>query len=289
MYIKVAIATKIAKLLVKPQSSHDQHSGQDNYRHWRESLKREYVSSFVVDLVHNAKDIDFGCGTGEMSYLLCKFGASSVVGIDLTARDVKIATSRLKDEPIEFVVSSSSDRIDLADESVDVIVCFDVMEHIMEYEAIMREWQRVLRPGGRVLIHWQPWLHDPYGHHGHVYGLLPWAHVFLTHREQVEVCANVIDCPTVSAPWWDQANGKRVNRFRDSLEAGTADKSDFLNQLTTARFERLIKGVGLRIERVTYEHFSGPLLIRKVSALLTKIYLLREFFMANAVYVLTKG
>lgn len=155
----------------------------------------------------------------------------------------------------------------------------------MEYEAIMREWRRVLRPGGSVLIHWQPYYH-PYGHHGQQYIPIPWVHLFLSHRGQVEVSARILDLPDFPAAWWDYRDGQRVNRFREALEAETADKSGFLNELTMASFEKECKAVGLTIEKRKLIPFSGPAPLRILSRALTMTPLVRELFTAHAIYTL---
>jgi len=260
------------------------------YDEWRKcALEEEFTHSFEADLVRDKDVLDFGCGSGAMSLLMNRLGARSCIGIDLSEKSIETARAKVSGQAIEFRCASDTTTIELKDAAVDRIVCFDVMEHIMDYEAIIGEWLRVLRPGGMVLIHWQPWFH-PYGHHGHDYLPVPWVHVFLNHRKRTELCARIVEMPEFNAPWWDyDKNNHRINRFRDAPTSEShAEKSGFLNELTMWRFERLCRTRGFTIARRTLVPFQGPAMVRAVSWGLSRLPLIREFFTANAIYVLAK-
>ena len=51
-----------------------------------------------------------------------------------------------------------------------------MLEHVMEYQSIVREWARILTPGGKILIMRSAYL---YGHHLHTIVPLPWIHMVL--------------------------------------------------------------------------------------------------------------
>ena len=264
-------------------------SSTQEYADWREqTLEDEFLENFSPDIVKDKDILDFGCGNGALSFLMVRLGAKSCIGVDLDQRSIDIANDRARGKAISFKHASSTTRIDLADHSIDVIVCFDVMEHIMEYKSIMGEWHRVLRPGGKVLIHWQPWFH-PYGHHGQDYLPIPWVHVFLNSRQRSEVSARIVDLPEFDAPSWDyDENNNRINRFREAIKQNRADREGFLNKLTMWKFEHLCEKVGLNIERQALKSFQGPFIVRKISLAMTKVPGMREFFTANVVYVLSK-
>ncbi|MBL8397531.1 MAG: class I SAM-dependent methyltransferase [Candidatus Accumulibacter sp.] len=260
------------------------------YVQWRDdALENEFRRCFDIKLIQGKDILDLGCGTGGLTFLLIELGAKSCVGIDLSHKDIEIANSKLTNQPIVFQCASNTETIDLSDQSVDVVACFDVMEHIIEYRSIINEWRRVLRPGGRVLISWQPWFH-PYGHHARGYIPIPWAHVFLKHRQRIEICARIVDLPEFEAPWWDRdENGNTINRFRDALKnRHLADKSNFLNELTMSRFERICQDSRLAVERRIFQPFNGPAITRWLSHLLSQLPGIREFFTSKAIYILKK-
>ena len=288
------IAFQIAKRRISRGSAMASGAGErprasiTNYNDWRDAeMRGMYLDNFPAEFVENKDVLDFGCGDGGLSFMMVGLGARSCTGVDLGQKGIDAATSKVRDEPVSFICASNDKQVDMGDESVDVIVCFDVMEHIMEYESIMNEWHRLLRPGGRVLIHWQPYFH-PYGHHGQDYLPLPWIHVIMNARKRTELCARIVDLPEFNAPLWDyDEDNNRINRFRVVLES-KEKRRGFLNKLTMWKFERLCKKIGLSIEQRALSNFRGPLFVRAVSSLLTKIPRIREYFTANAVYVLSK-
>jgi SAM-dependent methyltransferase len=292
---RTSLAFYVSRRLVRKSASGPDSTGRASsadYVQWRgDAMPKKFRETFDAGLIVGKDVLDFGCGTGPLSHEVVALGARSCVGLDLDAGSIATARANAKDcARIRFELATDPTRIDLPDESVDVIACADVMEHILEYEAIMREWRRVLRPGGRVLILWQPYWH-PYGHHGADYTPIPWVHVFLSHREQREVAARIVDLPDFARPHWDydKATGEPINRFRRELRTEAGDSAGHLNELTMSRFEEVCGESGLSIERREFEPFSGPWPVPLVSGALTRIPWVREFFTANAVYVLGRS
>jgi ubiquinone/menaquinone biosynthesis C-methylase UbiE len=55
---------------------------------------------------------------------------------------------------------NSIDRIDTADQSFDVVYCISVLEHTRNYSAIIREFKRLLRPGGVMIVSFDVSMND---------------------------------------------------------------------------------------------------------------------------------
>jgi ubiquinone/menaquinone biosynthesis C-methylase UbiE len=257
---------------------------EDRYDEWRaESLKEQFESYFRWDLIRGKRVLDFGCGTGPLSLLCAENGAGSVIGIDLSAERVERARriSVNGHRNVKFILEEYTDRISLPDNSVDVIVCFDVMEHVMDYESIMREWTRVLAPGGCVLIWWSVWWH-PYGHHLHTMIPLPWVHVFMSDESLFRVCARIYDTPQFQPRIWhfDTTGNRKPNPYRGRV------LFDDLNKLTISRFDRAVVRAGLQARRKQVNPFSGSTLAGVKRFLATSPW--PDFFCASAVYELEK-
>ncbi len=256
---------------------------------WRaRGLRRQFEGHFDPALVRGKDVLDFGCGGGALAVLAADLGARSVVGVDLREDHIAQARDLLRSlegtRPVEFVVASAPDRVDFEDERFDVILCFDVLEHIMRYEEIISEWRRILRPGGRVLIWWQPYYH-PYGHHLQVYIPIPWAHVLFPRRVLARVCSRILRSPAYRPRFWDlDEHGRRLvdREFRVENLGG-------VNRLTIAGFERLCRRSGLRIVRRQPYPFRGPLPVRAVSRAMTRVPGLREFFTAYMIYEIERA
>jgi 2-polyprenyl-3-methyl-5-hydroxy-6-metoxy-1,4-benzoquinol methylase len=111
-------------------------------------LVRRY---FPTDL--NAVILDLGCGHGALLHVLHKEGYTNTRGVDSSPEQVA-AARRLGIAGVEQddVVSTLAKT---ASASLDVVVAFDVIEHFTKDElvALADEVLRVLRPGGRWIIH----------------------------------------------------------------------------------------------------------------------------------------
>ena len=96
------------------------------------------------------KVLDIACGEGYGSALLAAT-ASRVIGMDLDAAAVAHATAKYVRPNLEFKAGSCTD-IQLADETLDVVVSFETIEHHDRHDEMLREIKRVLKPAGLCLI-----------------------------------------------------------------------------------------------------------------------------------------
>lgn len=98
--------------------------------------------------------LDIGAGTGFLTVELAQRSAARVIAVDpwADAMDVlrrKVEYLGLTD--VELVVSDAA-SLDLADESVDVVVSNLGINNFANASVVLAECHRVLRPGGRLLI-----------------------------------------------------------------------------------------------------------------------------------------
>lgn len=112
-----------------------------------EHLSRYY---FASQLAERRRVLDVGCGTGYGSAVLAE-AARRVLGLDISPEAVAFAQRNYGRPKVEFLVSDCR-RMPLADASVDVVVCFEVIEHLAEQEQLLREIRRVLGTQGVALI-----------------------------------------------------------------------------------------------------------------------------------------
>lgn len=99
--------------------------------------------------------LDLGCGEGR--HVISAYVAADVhsVGVDLSLEDLKTTREKFSDfdEPgntaKSFSLSSASAlALPFADDTFDKVICSEVLEHIPDYRAALREVERVLKPGG---------------------------------------------------------------------------------------------------------------------------------------------
>jgi ubiquinone/menaquinone biosynthesis C-methylase UbiE len=116
----------------------------------------------LLDLVHLMDDrkksypvvVDVGCGMGR-SFRLLKilFRSSRLIGIDLEEENLVIARKRTQSEGLEVdFVKSDCAAIDLPDASADLLLCHQTFHHLVQQEKALREFRRILKPGGILLF-----------------------------------------------------------------------------------------------------------------------------------------
>jgi ubiquinone/menaquinone biosynthesis C-methylase UbiE len=101
--------------------------------------------------------LDAGCGRGEV-LLACAHLGARVAGIDYSEAAVEISRETLAEVPGAEVVRGGVEDLPWPDASFDRVVCGDVIEHLDpdQAAAALREFRRVLRPGGVLLVHTSP-------------------------------------------------------------------------------------------------------------------------------------
>jgi methionine biosynthesis protein MetW len=91
--------------------------------------------------------LDVGCGTGNSYAPELTRRAGMYLGVDVSAEAVAAAqASGLNAQTI-----SDAAQLPFADDSFDLVVCVEVLEHLFAPHEAVREIRRVLRPGGRLV------------------------------------------------------------------------------------------------------------------------------------------
>ena len=112
----------------------------------------------------NLDILDVGCGTGYNLLQLGRYGRAH--GVDMSPEALEFCRRR----GVDSVTLHKAGELPFADSSFDLLTAFDVIEHIEDDRAALREFARVLRPRGWLLIYTPalPWLyneHDRIVHH----------------------------------------------------------------------------------------------------------------------------
>ncbi len=103
---------------------------------------------FETHVRPDADCLDVGCGDGRKSGLWLSEHARSYVGVDISAAAVAEA-GRLGLDARQIDEASA---LPFEDESFDVVVCVEVLEHLFAPQLAVAEMKRVLRPGGTAIV-----------------------------------------------------------------------------------------------------------------------------------------
>lgn len=115
-------------------------------------MYQEHIAryEFAAAFVKGADVLDVGCGVGYGSHHLALSGAKSVLAFDVAADAVAHARDGFAHPVIRYDVFSATE-LDIKS-SFDVIVCFEMIEHINEQEEVLDNIAAALRENGILLI-----------------------------------------------------------------------------------------------------------------------------------------
>lgn len=97
------------------------------------------------------KLLDFGCGNGHLLREVVKARPDfRIYGVDISTEALKIATNRVPRGVFRFI--SDDQRIPFPNNSFDIILALDVLEHLYDTKMAFKELARVLKPNGTLII-----------------------------------------------------------------------------------------------------------------------------------------
>ena len=114
---------------------------------WRFGQERRLRLIAAYAHLENARILVDGCGIGTYVAQLRAF-SPSVYGLDIDAERVEMGARRLPG----LLQVADAERLPFADDTFDVILSHEVIEHVPDDRAAAVEMARVLRPGGRIVL-----------------------------------------------------------------------------------------------------------------------------------------
>lgn len=179
------------------------HSAKESleYFEWRNSIYINYIDYMPVKGFDNKVVLDFGCGPGND---LVGFGAysnpSKLIGMDFSNQALAEARERLKlhnkINPDLLKINSESDKLPLDDNSIDHIHSSGVLHHLEDPSLILREFYRILKPGGTANI--MIYNYDSIFYHlfiNYVRAVVEGLYPSLTLDEIFKISTDTEDCP----------------------------------------------------------------------------------------------
>jgi SAM-dependent methyltransferase len=124
-------------------------------KHWWFAGRRRILESFLVRICQDLKResgeerpriLDVGCGTGANLELLGKHGEA--YGVDVSHEALDFCRAR----GLENVRHGEAEKLPYPDASFDLVTGLDVVEHLDDDVAGLREMRRVLKANGRALL-----------------------------------------------------------------------------------------------------------------------------------------
>jgi len=140
-----------ANLPKEMQSHHYPILYQVEERHWWYVGRRRIIRSLVEKIFAtldnpNPRILDVGCGTGANLKMLADYGKAE--GVDISQQAVDFCRER----GLGSVKLGAAENLPYENDSFDLVTSLDVVEHLDDDVAGLREMRRVLRPDGRLLL-----------------------------------------------------------------------------------------------------------------------------------------
>lgn len=108
-----------------------------------------------LDLPEEARLLDVACGSGRATLRIVRTTPFSVHGVDLNAGAVETARSLAAAEGLSertsFQRLDATQQLPFEPGSFDAVVCIDAVPHLPDRGRLLRDWSRILKPGGRIL------------------------------------------------------------------------------------------------------------------------------------------
>src|SRR3989442_12000735 len=123
-------------------------SSRDTCTILEENLMARWDRAIAALPFRQGRVLDLGCSIGYATAKLRRKGYQAV-GVDNSPRCIGWANCIYPEG--EYLLCSA-EELPLADASFDGILCLDVLEHVAEETATMREISRILKPGGTLVI-----------------------------------------------------------------------------------------------------------------------------------------
>jgi SAM-dependent methyltransferase len=123
------------------------------------ALENRHILSQMGPL-NGLRVLDLGTGRGESAIYFAKHGAR-VTAVDISPEMVRVAERGAEEHGVRIHgIASPVEALDIDDGSQDVVYGANILHHVTDIDATLRESARVLAPGGRVFF-WDPLAYNP--------------------------------------------------------------------------------------------------------------------------------
>ncbi len=122
---------------------------------WR---KAEYLGRylFAADFLRQYRPsvvADISCGRGYGTRELCSI-AKAVIGVDCSIEMIEAASKRIQNRNVSFIkkdLEYESLAPDISEESVDAVVSFETLEHLVDPMMALSQFHKAIRPAGHFI------------------------------------------------------------------------------------------------------------------------------------------
>lgn len=116
----------------------------------RDSIEHLHRYAIANSYIKDKIVLDIACGEGYGTNLMSDM-SSYVYGVDIDNITINQAKLKYKKENLEFL-NGSATKIPIKDNSIDIVISFETLEHHDKHHEMIVEIKRVLKPNGILII-----------------------------------------------------------------------------------------------------------------------------------------
>ena len=259
----------------------DFHKDKKLYFQIQYQISKDSIIPFVMAHLkneQNLKILEIGCAEAGVLKAFTDLG-HQCTGIELSESRIETAKSFFEDElksgQIDFIVKDIYDIDPLRDlkHKYDLVILKDVIEHIHDQKKFIAKLQDFINPGGIIFFAFPPW-YMPYGGHqqmavNKIASILPYYHIL--PKPLYKLCLKIFG-----------EDEKKISDLLEIKETG----------ISIERFQKVIRNSGFKIITKKF-YLINPIYkykfnIKEVEQfnLISKLYLVRNFFSSSAYYII---
>jgi len=131
-----------------------------NYKQWFEPARGRVIDALEKAALKSAlagrsyeRALDVGIGNGRLLPIYAPH-ARHVTGMDISSGQLEAATRAAQELNVPFapLLCEEASRIDLPNDSFDLIICSRVLQHVFDWRESVAEFARILQPGGDLVL-----------------------------------------------------------------------------------------------------------------------------------------
>lgn len=117
-------------------------------RYWWFRGRRDVIMRLMRDVSSDAAVLEVGCSGGVLLHDLWERGFRHLAGIDISSN----AVLRCRTRGLDGVQQADARALPFPDETFDMVIASDILEHLPDADRAVAEWRRVLKSGGQLIV-----------------------------------------------------------------------------------------------------------------------------------------
>lgn len=216
------------------------------------TIKNKTQKGIGVD-IFNKDVMEIGCGRGGICIFMAMNGANKVTGVDISTEALETAEKitanfaekgLVNPKKIEFK-KEFVENMSFPNESFDVIIADNILEHVNDLDATIKECARILKKNGILYVPNYPPIYSRFGPHLKYGSKIPWLHIFFTEKAICDaVYKRAVKYPDLKLFEWYPSLKDHPTTFRDIR------RYKDMNYITNKKFRDAVSKSGMKLEKL---------------------------------------